>query len=88
MLRWTPNEIKTPNLHYSIPVVASRDTEKSEERHSEVSEVGVLAQSFAGMSRRAFCAYKQLNVKLLMNNDLATVIGSRQPCKTRDKCPR
>lgn len=41
-------------LHDSVPVVSSRDSEQGEERHAEVLERGVSAQTFTRILLRAF----------------------------------
>jgi len=53
-----PKEKHIADLHNSIPVVAGSDAEESEERHAEVTEVSVLAESFAVKHRRAFCTHR------------------------------
>jgi len=43
------------DLHNAVPVVASSNAKQCQKRHAEVSEVGVVTQSFARMSVRALC---------------------------------
>jgi len=43
------------DLHNAVPIVASCHAEQRQKSHAEVTEVGVVTQSFARMGVRTFC---------------------------------